>query len=142
MDEGKQKKLFFKTCYYNQTYYHNVNRVFESHVRCKHDTKWEFLFLFHLQQIDLGRKKSKLSKTFLTRCVLCIFLLLKKLQNLAGKRDEINQLTKYKWKGFQSFSFGCTLTINHKIKFGSEPHKTKCILKQKHLNSKSENRFL
>ena len=127
MDEGKQKKLFFKTFYYNPIYYHNVNRVFESHVRCKHDTKWEFLFLFHLQQIDFGREKSKLSKTFLTRCALHVFLLLKNLQNLAGKRVEINQLTKYAWQWFQSFSFGSTLTINHKIEFDSEPHKTERI---------------
>ena len=85
------KKVIF---YYNPTYYHNINRVFESHVRCKHDTKWEFLFLFHSQQIDFGREKSKLSKTFLRCCVLHVFLLLKRLQNLAGKRDEINQITR------------------------------------------------
>ena len=83
---GQRETKNFKTFYYDQTYCHNANRVFKSHIRCKFWHKTRIVTSFPFTTNRLWKNKSKLSRALLTRCVLHVLLWPKKLQNLAGKR--------------------------------------------------------
>ena len=57
-----------KTFYYDPTYYHNANKVFKSHIRCKFWHKTRILTSFHLQQIGFGRTNQNYQEFFNTLC--------------------------------------------------------------------------
>ena len=80
------KKDFFKTFYYDPTYYHNANIVFRRHIRYKFWHKSRIVTSFPFTTNRLWKNKSKLSRAFLTRCVFYVLLRPKKLENLAGER--------------------------------------------------------